>query len=221
MKTSPLSQEMLKLIACLAMLVDHAGFFFFDNNLFMRIIGRMAFPIYCFLLAEGTYYTKNPMKYGLRLVIGALISEISFDLCLFGGPSWESQNVMFTLLLGFLAIQVTNRLSGRARLLALVPLVTAELLRTDYGAIGVLMIILFSLNREKKESLWNQALRLFLLNLWQVGQFSIQPFAALAAIPIYFYSGKKATRSKSLQWVFYLFYPIHLLILWAIRRHLA
>lgn len=213
MKSKFLSQEMLKLIACVSMLIDHVGYSFFPQNIILRIIGRIAFPIYCFLLAEGAHYTRDPMKYGLRLALFALISEIPFDLCVFGRISWEGQNVMLTLLLGFLAIQAMKRFSGSARLLALIPLVAAELLRTDYGAMGVLMVMVFSMTREFVETLWNQALRLFLLNLWQVGRYPIQLFATLAAVPISLYSGKKSTRSKALQWAFYLFYPAHLLIL--------
>ena len=97
MKKRGLSQEMLKLIACLTMLIDHVGatvileLFGTTPSLglywlywAMRIVGRMAFPIYCFLLAEGAHYTRNPKQYALRLAIGVVLSELPFDFAFWG-----------------------------------------------------------------------------------------------------------------------------------------
>ena len=98
MEKCGLSQESLKLIACITMLLDHIGATLvlrmvqgmpMPNDQYrqlvgiyyaFRIIGRIAFPIFCFLLVEGAYRTRNPKKYGLRLFIGMLLSEIPFDL---------------------------------------------------------------------------------------------------------------------------------------------
>ena len=94
---SGISQEGLKLLACITMLIDHIGATLMirliqetsanDASLvwlyyLMRIIGRIAFPIYCFLLVEGAAHTRDPKKYGLRLFVGMLLSEIPFDLSL-------------------------------------------------------------------------------------------------------------------------------------------
>ena len=83
MKRYGLSQEGLKLVACVTMLMDHIGAVLLPQYLFLRYIGRIAFPIYCFLLAEGVHYTNNPKKYCLRLGVGTMLSEIPFDLALF------------------------------------------------------------------------------------------------------------------------------------------
>lgn len=216
MKAKPLTQEGLKLIACLTMLLDHMGFVFFPQNLWLRIIGRMAFPIYCFLLAEGAYYTKNPGQYALRLLIGLLLAEIPFDLALFGRISFAHQSVMFTLLLAFLAIQALIHCSGPMRLLALIPIIAAELLRTDYGAMGVILVLLFFITRNLEEKGLLQALGLLGLGFSVFQTSFIQPLAVLAMIPISLHSGEKVSRSKALQWGFYLFYPVHLLVLWLI-----
>ena len=127
MKKCGLSQESLKLIACVTMLIDHIGATLVlrmlqsmpvrneQYNLLvgiyytLRIIGRVAFPIFCFLLVEGAYYTRNPKKYAMRLFVGMLLSEIPFDLAFSSRGNvffdWSSNSVMLTLLLGFCMIE--------------------------------------------------------------------------------------------------------------------
>ena len=214
MNANPLSQEGLKAIACAAMLLDHVGAVFFPQNLWLRVIGRVAFPIYCFLLAEGVRHTQNPLRYGLRLLIGLVLAEIPFDLALFGEISFAHQSVMFTLLLAFLAIQAAKHFSGPMRFLGLIPILLAELLQTDYGAMGVLTAVLFYITRDMEEKNLLQSLGLLALGISVFTTSFIQPLAVLAMIPISMYSGKKSTGSRALQWAFYLFYPLHLLILW-------
>ena len=215
MSKKRLSQEGLKGIACLTMLLDHIGAILFPQVLWLRVIGRIAFPIYCFLLAEGAHYTKNPTKYAMRLLVGLLLAEIPFDLA-HGNLSFAQQNVMFTLLLGFLAIQVVKHCSGPMRLLALLPILAAELLRTDYGAMGVLTVLLFYITREMEERRMLQTVGLLALGFSVFTGSFIQPLAVLAMIPISLYTGEKVSRSSILQWGFYLFYPAHLLVLWLI-----
>lgn len=219
MKHTPLSQEGLKCIACITMLIDHVGAVFFPQNLWLRIIGRLAFPIYCFLLAEGAHHTKNPAKYALRLFIGLLLAEIPFDLALYGQISWAHQSVMFTLLLAFSMAMIMKKLPLPGKVLAVIPFyIVAELLHTDYGGLGIVMAAIFIISRELPEALLFQTCGLLAANLAYFTSSIIQPFAVLSMIPIGLYSGKKASLSKALQWVFYLFYPIHLLILWLISR---
>lgn len=221
MKHNTLSQEGLKLIACVTMLIDHIGSLFFPQNLWLRIIGRLAFPIYCFLLAEGAHYTKNPVKYGLRLFAGLLLAELPFDLALYGSLSWAHQSVMFTLLLAFLMSQIMKKLPLVGKALAVIPFYfAAELLHTDYGGMGIILCAVFIISRELPESLIFQTVGVLLVNLSYFTQSFIQPFATLAMIPIALYSGKKTSGSKLLQWAFYLFYPVHLLILWLVRQFL-
>lgn len=219
MKHTPLSQEGLKLIACVTMLIDHVGAVFFPQNLLLRVIGRLAFPIYCFLLAEGAHYTQNPTKYALRLFIGLLLAEIPFDLALYGQISWAHQSVMFTLLLAFSMAMIMKKLPLLGKVLAVIPFYfAAELLHTDYGGLGIVMAAIFIISRELPEALLFQTCGLLAANLAYFTSSIIQPFAVLSMIPIGLYSGKKVSGSKPLQWAFYLFYPVHLLILWLISR---
>lgn len=224
------SQEGLKIIACVTMLLDHIGAVFMPSivnyNLYyaLRIVGRLAFPIYCFLLAEGVAHTKNPVKYGLRLFVGILLAEIPFDLALFGRFTWDHQSVMVTLFLGFGMALIIQKLD-RTKLVPVIAFAfLAELFRTDYGAWGVGMIALFVLTRERKDRNMIQTLMLaaicYLMNSASVPIFGIRVpielFAVLALIPIFLYTGKKSIGSKAVQTMFYLFYPVHLLVLYMI-----
>jgi len=144
MEKQPLSQEALKLTACIAMLIDHIGAYLLPQYTLLRIIGRIAFPIFCFLLVEGVNHTRNPKKYLQRLAVGMVLSEIPFDLAFFrDGISWAHQSVMVTLLLGCIMVLLMHRSKGFRKLLWLVPFYfAAEWLRTDYGGEGILLIAL-------------------------------------------------------------------------------
>lgn len=214
MNRKPLSQEGLKCIACITMLIDHVGAVFFPQQLWLRIIGRLAFPIYCFLLAEGSQHTKHPGKYALRLFIGLLLAELPFDLALYRQISFAHQSVMFTLLLAFSMAMIMKKLPLLGKVLAVIPFYfAAELLHTDYGGLGIIMAAIFIISRELPEALLFQTCGLLAVNIAYFTSSIIQPFAVLSMIPIGLYSGKKVSGSKPLQWAFYLFYPVHLLIL--------
>ena len=225
-------QEILKLIACVTMLIDHFGHaivpylqvpFMVDLYYACRIIGRIAFPIYCFLLVEGMKKTRNPQKYILRLGICILLAELPFDMLIKGGISWEAQSVMVTLALGAVMLWCMHKTEKKwLKLLMILPFaILAELAKCDYGAGGIVMIAVFALfDRPVLHTV-----ALFLVN-WQLLPSAgsilfgvvvvIQLFATLAMIPIAFYNGKKLTHNRVVQWGFYLFYPVHLLILWVI-----
>lgn len=226
MSKRPLSQEGLKFLACAIMLLDHIGATLIPWGT-LRIIGRLAFPIFCFLLAEGAHYTRNPRNYLLRLGIGAILSELPFDLALFGSWSWQHQSVMITLLLGAMALLAMKRMTQPLLkiLVLLLFAFLADFMNTDYGGAGVLMIALFGLTRERKYGWLVQLLGMYLIcrwiipggAVWFIGRYVfIEIFAILALIPIWLYSGKKSTSSRAVQWAFYLFYPVHLWILYLI-----
>lgn len=231
MTKRPLSQEGLKFLACAIMLLDHIGATLIPWGT-LRIIGRLAFPIFCFLLAEGAHYTRSPRNYLLRLGIGAILSELPFDLALFGSWSWQHQSVMITLLLGAMALLAMKRMT-RPLLKVLVLLLfacLADFMNTDYGGAGVLIIALFGLTRERKYGWVIQLLGMYLICRWIIPggvvwfidrYVFIEIFAILALIPIWLYSGKKSTSSRAVQWAFYLFYPVHLWILYLISILLA
>lgn len=224
MEKKGISQEMLKLTACAAMLVDHIGAVLVPGY-GLRIIGRLAFPIFCFLLAEGAEHTKNPKKYGQRLLIGALLAELPFDFMVYGGVSWQHQNVMVTLLVGYLMILQMKKRSDPL-LPLLIAFLAAELLCSDYGGIGIVVIWLFTVTSGKPRELLLRTVGLAIL-FWCMDsvrvtvlglKIPIQLFGVLAMIPIGLYSGKKLTSSRWIQWAFYLFYPVHMLVLLLVER---
>ena len=173
MEKKRISQETLKLIACVTMLLDHVGDVFVPW-IGLRIIGRMAYPIYCFLLAEGAVLTRDPKKYAIRLALGMVLAEIPFDLLFYGGLTWAHQSVMVTLLLGFGMMMAIDKVRtiGLKFLLAVVFALTAELLNTDYGGTGIFIIALFSVTRERKDRVLRQTLGQALV-WWTAGGYEI------------------------------------------------
>lgn len=162
----------------------------------------------------------------MRLLVGMLLAEIPFDLLFYGGITWNHQNVMVTLMLGFLFGMATNRIrSLPLRAVLAVPFcMLGELCRSDYGGWGVAMVALFILTRELSAGKGIQTVGLAAIN-WGIDGFgfgaaSVQMYALLALIPIHFYSGRKSTGNKWIQWAFYLFYPAHLLVLYIIKERL-
>ncbi len=211
----------LKLIAIITMLIDHTTVVLIpvDSELHLigRIIGRLAFPIFAFLLVEGFYHTKNIKKYLIRLGIFALVSEIPFDLAFYNNFfDFKHQNIFFTLFLGLctvwllslVEVKFKNKLVYINILNALITIAfsfIAAVLRTDYGFMGILIIVAFYLFRGSKIML--------ALALVVISGSIIQGFSVLSMIPIWFYNGKKG---KSLKYFFYAFYPAHILALYLI-----
>ena len=201
----------LKMIAIVAMLIDHIGAILFPQIEILRIIGRIAFPIFAFTLVEGFFYTKDVKKYMMRLGILALVSEIPFDLAFFGVPfAYVHQNVFFTLFLGILMLYfiVNTPKDFRKALCVAAMILLADYLRTDYGSWGLLMILCYYEFRDKK---WLKYGGICVINILAMGY--SQVYAPLALIPIALYNGKDGLKCKKF---FYGFYPVHLIVLYII-----
>ena len=223
-----LSQEGLKILACVTMLVDHAALLF-GGSPWLRVIGRLAFPIYCFLLTEGIRHTRDVRRYLSRLLFAAIVSEPIYDLVLYPCVGiWQHQNVLWTLALGCTMLWCMTMIHKPVAKLAVMLLfaLAAQLVRASYGSSGIYMIALFALCRGMPEGKWVLAAGLLVIN-WLMGSFTVsvfgldvpvQLFAELALVPIFLYSGEKRTRLKAVSWGFYLFYPAHLLLLWGIAQ---
>lgn len=208
--------------AMMAFMTEHADIYMIDSIL--RLIGRLGFPIFCFLLIEGFGYTRNVKKYAGRLFLFALISEIPFDIGFVGKPIyWGYQNVFFTLLIGLLVMIgfrfIENKREWNKTLrvviyiaILLAGMALAEFMRTDYGAIGVLTVAVMYLFRYKK----TLASALGCAALTASSMIEITAFFAL--IPIHLYNGK---RGLNIKWLFYVFYPAHILLLYLVAYALG
>lgn len=224
-----LSGSMLKLIAMIAMLIDHTAFIlapvlpFMRQTLLaiggtnitlywiMRKIGRIAFPIFCFLITEGYTHTRNKIKYGLNLLIFAVISEIPFNLMYGHFFTFKYQNVFFTLFLGLLLIYFLDNTRNHLlkTILAAAVCSVSMMINCDYGLNGVLLILLIYLLRS------NPVPQIFLSypSLNKSGLVSL-----IAFLPINLYSGQRGfIKSPNMKYAFYFFYPVHIGILVVIR----
>lgn len=212
----------LKIIAMISMVFDHVGDMFFGGAEWMRMIGRLAMPIFAFCIAEGYSHTGDKKRYLVRMGLFALISEIPFDLAFAGKPELGHQNIMFTFFLSIIALMLYDRITagengnGKVKtvlgvLVVLAMAAAALLLRADYTLFAVISVFLFYVFR-KKDHLIRVAVGVAFLALTRtVGYYCATGFSF---IPLAMYNGKKG---RGIKWLFYLFYPGHLLVLWLIR----
>ena len=222
-----LSGSVLKCIALFTMIVDHVGLHLLRNSgivlmhtsagpleLFtlMRKVGRLAFPIYCFLLVEGFLHTHDRRKYGLNLLAFALISEIPWNLEHTGALHCSSQNVFFTLFLGYAGMCCIEELKERPleQLISLIALVLVAMnLNADYGIGGFAFILVMYLLREQK------ILQAIVGTCIESGGWA----AGLAFIPINLYNGRRGfIQGKAMKYLFYAAYPVHILIIYLIKK---
>lgn len=223
-----LSGSALKALAIFAMLVDHSAICFkpllnqylftafqirFTPYILLRGFGRIAFPIFCFLLTEGFRHTRSKQRYALNLLLFAILSELPYNLFNTGSLQYANQNVFFTLLLGFLGIWMLSRFREMPLRSALAVIglgVCANLLKADYGWDGYLLILLLYALCE------HPVLQLFAgitLLSWPAG-------VALAFPPLNLYNGQRGfVKGRFAKYFFYVFYPVHLCILWLLHQH--
>ena len=205
----------LKIMALVSMIIDHYGAIFHEGVDIYRIIGRLAFPIYCFLLVEGYMHTKDIKKYGIRLFIFALVSEIPFDLAFYGKIEFGHQNIFFTLLIGLITIYFLDKKEGRFKnnksLVLSASILAATLLYVDYSFIGIIYILAFYYYKELPKAKRLQKVGLVLLASNLLAGI-MQQYSLLALPIIYLYNGELGPKNKVLQMLFYIAYPLHLAI---------
>lgn len=227
------TSNQLKLIALACMLLDHMWATVVPGAEWMTCVGRIAFPIFAFELAEGCRRTHDRRAYARRLLVWALLSEIPFDTVAGGVLVYPfHQNVLFTLLLGLCACTCADRCRAARGLRRLPPLLgalglaaLATLCMTDYGGAGVLLVLLFYLTAGRPWGRWAQAAGLFYLSQFVlIGQYytvcglEIQQecFSLLALPLLWLYNGQRGRKSLPLQLAAYAFYPAHLAVLGAL-----
>lgn len=232
-----ISSFALHIIAMLLMLCDHMWATVLSQYEWLTWIGRIAFPIFAFMIVEGYFHTHNLKKYLVRLLFWAVISELPFNLMCAGSLIYPfHQNVLWTLLIGLLLITGIEKVKQKGKLVltiivfvaaALAGFVLGLLAMVDYYGCGVWTVVLFYLFRKRKwwcflgqlvGMIWINAELLGgqLLTLQLFGHevfISEQSLACLALIPIWLYKGKQGPHNKVIQIAFYAFYPVHMLVL--------
>ena len=221
-KIQILNGTALKSVAALIMVIDHIGYMFFPKVIWIRKVGRLSFPIFAFFVAEGFFYTKDKRRYLFRMLLFAAFSELPFDLAFFGKWYWKYQNVMFSFALAILALLIFEKCRrnktwwGWALGLAGIAgcALVSVLLKTDYSYYAVILVAVYYIFRGAGRICSNGAGLLF-----QVldHPHDVQTWSILSFVPLMLYNGEKG---PGLKWLFYLFYPGHLLLLYTIRMML-
>lgn len=220
-----ISADVLKWIAIITMLIDHIGAAIVEKtniillpygkilDYILRYIGRLSFPIFCFLLVEGFYHTRSRQKYLCNLLIFAVLSELPFEISFLGEIIVGFRNVFWTLAIGMIMMllleKIKERVSAQQNLVFILIVaacaVLAQLLQTDYGAVGILLIFILYKTREDRKQ---QCILGAIAMCYEIT-------APIAFLLLYRYNGIR--KQKSLKYFFYAFYPLHLLLLYWIR----
>lgn len=225
-----LSGSTLKLIACVSMLADHLAKFYFTRfdwanvvwftiagrsislSQLMIMFGRFAFPLFAFLLVEGFLHTSNRRKYGLNLIVLALISEIPFNLMQGHALLFPKQNVIFTLLLGYLAmcsIEYFRKRPVISLLLVLLLFLISRYLQADHRTAGfVFILLLYGLRKEKVIQCIVGPVLL-----------EMKAMVFISLLLTCMYNDKRGfIKTPFLKYFFYAFYPLHMLIVYFLAR---
>lgn len=221
----------LKLMAIIIMLIDHTGALLFPKVRILRVIGRLAFPIFAYFISEGYIKTSNVKKYQKRLLVFALISQIPFYLAF---KNVLYLNIFFTLFLGLYAIKVYDE-KGSISIIWIIGIL-AQIINTDYGLYGVFTIYFFYKYHEdfktmaKKQVFLNVIFvsvifLITILSAFNKGKDGTWIFMtligvsmqAVSLVSLFFIKRYNGERGRSMKYLFYGFYPVHLMILWMIK----
>lgn len=235
-----LSSASLHVLAMIFMLFDHAWATVVPGNQWMTCVGRLAFPVFAFMIVEGYFHTRDLKRYVMRLLVLAVLTEIPFNLMYAGGVFYPfHQNVIWTFLMGIglICLNEWAKKKGKLWLRVLMAVVSAVVglalgfaTMVDYYGVGVLTVLVFYFFHGRKWwCLLGQVAALYWLNVEVLGglYFEVEMFgstveivqqglALLALIPIWLYRGRQGYHAKWFRWFCYGFYPLHMLCLYLI-----
>ena len=232
-----LSNDKLKIIAAAAMLVDHIGAYLLPQYIFLRIVGRIAFPIFAFMIAEGCHYTKNKKKYLFNMFLLAVICQGLFYP--FKPPGYMRIPVTFLIsivviyVMQYTMVKVYGKCSIAEKAVSVIILLFTvlaiaylnDILSIDYGFYGCMTPAIVSAvywfpgmpEKDKSYDTLYRKLGMLMLALWFVykeyGGVQIYSFAAIPLLAVY--NGKRGNMVP--KYFFYIFYPLHLAVIYAIK----
>lgn len=222
-----MSSFVLKIIACITMVCDHIRYVIPETNIpLTQVLGRMSYPLFAFLITEGYTHTKDLKKYYIRIIIFAIISQIPFMLYRKLVGDWKILNIMFTLLLGLVAINIYDKgKSFISSMLVIGIIVLGSVIKVDYRWWGVSVVVVFYIFRNNKFlSVITYWLVTFMYYYLQCGNRIVYNITLMRylissligpVIIILLYNGKPG---KKIKYFFYWFYPIHMLVLYWMSR---
>ncbi len=236
-KKIDISSAGLHILAMALMLMDHMWATVMTGSDWMTCVGRIAFPIFAFMIAEGYARTRDVKKYMKRMLIWALIAEIPFNLMTSGLPvNPVHQNVLWTFLIALCGIRIIEKAKDKppvrfwltAALTVLLSWLIGMLTMVDYMGFGVLTVYVFHFFRRRDIiGFLGQLVLLWIINIEMLGglvypftlfgrefYFSQQGLALLALIPIWLYKGRQGYQAKWFKIFCYAFYPAHMLVLY-------
>lgn len=224
-----MNSSVFKVLACIIMLIDHVGAVFFPKLIIFRIIGRLAFPIFAYFIAEGYRKTKDITDYLGRLFIFALVSQLPF-MYAFNSQSLYL-NVFFTLAAGLYALYIYDK--HKKIYMVILIAIACQFVSTDYGAYGVILIFLFNKYHDNYKKMAINVITFTVIYQLIKGGMSyftvpsaylsrsllftliIQPLSLFSLILLRFYNKE---RGLKLKYLFYGFYPIHLTFIWLVKE---
>lgn len=229
----------LHIMAMAFMLCDHLWGTIVPGNDWLTCIGRIAFPLFAFMIVEGYFRTKNLKQYVLRLLVFALLSEIPFDLATGSRIFYPiHQNVLWSFLISIGLIHWNEKMKGKlwaqiavGALTVVIGYIAGLVTMVDFYHAGILTVLVFYFFRGRKWWCYlGQLVCLWYINTEMLGGFAYeiqfagqthffirQSLALLALIPIWLYRGKQGYHSRAIQYANYAFYPVHLLVLGVIK----
>lgn len=228
-----MNRNLLKIIAFISMVIDHVGSYLLDNNIVFRIIGRIAFPIFVYFIAEGMKFTRSRKRYIFVLFLFACLSQIPYMLLI----EKFKLNVLFTFLIAILFILIIEKFikienqRSLAKMLGfmilmlsmfIVCLIVGDVLNMiDYGVLGIILVIVFYFAKSPLNLIFaSVVLILMVLKCLLFMDFIIsldnvyQIFSLISIIFIAFYNHKKG--KLNLKYLFYVGYPAHLFLIWIV-----
>lgn len=241
-----LNSNIIKIIAIIAMTLDHIAWLLYPGYsteilpLILHIIGRITCPIMCYFIAEGYYHTKNLKKYTIRLFLFALISHIPYVytsinyvdfksfIPFYYGEFLNQTSVMWSLAWGLVMLQIANSNKIKKQFLKIILILLICLISfpSDWSCIASLSILVIGTNRGslKKQMLW----MMLYIGIYSVVYFftldkiygALQLFVVLSIPILLLYNGKRGsnkTINNILKWTFYIYYPLHLIVLGIIK----
>jgi len=211
---------LIKLVALLTMLIDHTGLYLIPDLLVLRIVGRLSFPLFAWLIANGAKHTKDINKYLARLFIFGIISQVPFLLARNQIGISHGLNIMFTLFLGLLSIKTVSSKLGTYKkyLLVITIALIAHFTNVSYGLVGVFSVLGFYIYYKNKkmmilfQSFLYIAVHYLLIAVGetQLDSVTIMQLLALSALPlILFYNGESGPKLK---YLFYVIYPLQFVV---------